>query len=178
VAAWRELVAAAGDRYASDLAMGARGLSGHWSDELKLLEVNLAKLEALVGATGTNAASKTVWKPAPQNASEMPRVEHTRSAVVRPGEPLRLTARVTAPSGIATVRLRYRHVTQFEDYKTLDMTRVGDSDEFVATVPGDFIVPQWDFMYFMEATARDGHGVQWPDLVKGAPYVVIQLTRD
>jgi hypothetical protein len=47
VAAWRELVAIAGDRYAFDLAMGARdhNLCGHWRDELKKLEGSLKELE-------------------------------------------------------------------------------------------------------------------------------------
>jgi hypothetical protein len=47
--------------------------------------------------------------------------------------------------------LRYRHVTQFEDYQTLEMQPMGDPDTYtyVATVPADFFLPQWDFMYFI-----------------------------
>jgi len=46
-----------------------------------------------------------------------------------------------------------------------------------ATVAGDFLVPQWDFMYFVEATDRAGEGVQWPDLALEAPYVIVRLHR-
>ena len=60
----------------------------------------------------------------------------------------------------------------------LDLQRTGDTDEFTATVPGGFLVPQWDFMYFIEATSRAGHGVQWPDLAVTAPYVIVKLQRD
>ena len=49
--------------------------------------------------------------------------------------------------------------------------------EFAATVPGDFLVPQWDFMYFIEATDRAGHGTMWPDLAKEQPYVIVKLER-
>jgi hypothetical protein len=180
VAAWRELVAVAGDRYAPDLAMGARNhnLCGHWRDELKALEAGLKDLEALVEQAGASQGGETVWEPAAVDPADLPRVEHTRPETVPPGGPLRLTVKATAPGGIATVRLRYRHVTQFEDYEALEMTRMGDTDEFAATVPGDFLVPQWDFMYFIEATARAGHGIQWPDLAQEAPYVVIALVRD
>ena len=180
IAAWRELVAVAGDHYAFDLAMGARDhhLCGHWRDELMSLEVSLKELEGQGSAAVMSENKEKVWTPAPVTVSAAPRVEHARPVGVRPGEPLRLTARVTAPGGIAAVRLRYRHVTQFEDYAALEMQRTSDTDEFTATVPGDFLVPQWDFMYFIEAIARDGQGIQWPDLAQEAPYVIIKLKRD
>ena len=203
VAAWRELVVIAGDRYAPDLAMGARNfsLAGHWRDELKKLEDDLKDLEAQCCPPDEAVLKEKVWSPAPAPTEIWPRVEHTPPNVERPviekeriggieifkpkpppvtippGEPLRLTARVTSPDGVASVRLRYRHVTQFEDYATLEMTRTGDSPDYTATVPGDFLVPQWDFMYFIEATDRAGHGVQWPDLAQEAPYVIVKLQR-
>jgi len=180
IAAWRELVTAAGDRYAPDLAMGARdhNLCGNWRDELKTLEAGLKELEKESAQPAATASQEKIWTPAPASVPAVPRVAHTRPVSVRPGEPLRLAVRVTAPAGITSVRLRYRHVTQFEDYATLEMQRTGDTDEFTATVPGDFLVPQWDFMYFVEATARAGHGVQWPDLAQEAPYVIVKLKRD
>ena len=167
----------AGDRYAPNLAMGARGLSGHWKDELGALETGLEELESQARTTGDVAAKAKTWSPAPPS-TQAPRVEHVRPATARPGEPLRLSARVNAPSGVASVNLRYRHVTQFEDYQTLAMTRAGDADEFTATVPGDFLVPEWDFMYFIEATDSAGQGVQWPDLAVEAPYVIVKLERN
>ena len=41
----------------------------------------------------------------------------------RPGEGLLVSARAEDPSGIKSLRLRYRHLTQMEDYLTADMTR-------------------------------------------------------
>lgn len=180
VAAWRELVLVAGDRYAPDLAMGARqhNLCGHWRDELEILEAGLKELETQSVSTGEVSVEENVWTPLPASAHVSPRIEHTRPATARPGEPLRLSARVTASSDVTSVVLRYRHVTQFEDYESLAMTRTGNADEFAATVPGQFLVPQWDFMYFIEATTRAGHGVQWPDLAREAPYVIVRLQRN
>ena len=32
-------------------------------------------------------------------------------------------------------------------------------------------------MYFIGATDKTGHGAQWPDLAKEAPYVIVKLER-
>jgi hypothetical protein len=176
VAAWRELVAVAGDRYAFDLAMGARNhdLCGHWRDELKKLEIHLKELEEQCCPPDEAVLKEKVWSP---QAGAPPLVAHERVRTARVGQPLRIVASVTAPSGVQSVRLRYRHVTQFEDYVALEMQPTGRSGEFAASVPGEFIVPQWDFMYFVEAIGRNGTGVQWPDLEKEMPYVIVKVER-
>jgi hypothetical protein len=92
-----------------------------------------------------------------------------------PLQPLRIVANVTDPSGVASVRVRYRHVTQFEDYETIEMQPTDEPGMYAATVPGDFFVPQWDFMYFIEAVDQAGNGVMWPDLAKEMPYVIVKL---
>ncbi len=177
--AWRELVAVAGDRYAFDLAMGARNhnLSGHWRDELKKLEVYFQELEDQCCPPDEAIMREKVWQPAASGDGRAPTVEHTRIANAPPGQPLRIVARVTDPAGVATVRLRYRHVTQFEDYATLELKPTGKPDEFAATVPGAVLVPQWDFMYFIEAIDRGGAGANWPDLAVEAPYVIVKMQR-
>ena len=53
----------------------------------------------------------------------------------------------------------------------------GTAGDFAATVPGAFLVPQWDFMYFIEATDKAGNGAMWPDFMKEAPYVFVKLQR-
>lgn len=178
VAAWRELVAVAGDRYTFDLAMGARNhsLCGHWRDELKKLEVNLKELEEQCCPPEEAVLKEKVWQP-PLADRRPPHIEHTRIATARVGRPLRIMARVTAPAGIDSVRVRYRHVTQYEDYETLAMTPTGEPGVFAATVPGDFLVPEWDFMYLFEVIDRAGNGAMWPDLAKEMPYVFVKLER-
>jgi hypothetical protein len=179
VAAWRELVAAAGDRYAFDLAFGARNydLCGHWRDELKKLEAYLKELEEQCCPPDEAVLKEKVWAPAANGDREPPQVQHERVRVAKPGEPLRIVARVSDASGVASVRLRYRHVTQFEDYATLDMTPTGAANEFAATVPGESIDPKWDFMYFLEVTDQAGNGANWPNLTKEAPYVIVKVER-
>jgi hypothetical protein len=177
VAAWRELVAAAGDYYTDDLAMGARNFSlcGHWRDELAKLEFNLKELEAQCCPPDDAVAKEKVWAPATAGDRTPPSVTHERLRLVHPGTPVRVAATVTDPSGVASVRLRYRHVTQFEDYATLEMKPTGEPGVFAATVPGDFIVPGWDFMYFLETIDRAGSGANWPDLAKEPPYVNVPV---
>ena len=179
VAAWRELVVIAGDRYNFDLAMGARNYSlcGHWRDELVKLEADQKELEAQCCPPEESVAKEKVWQPAAAGAPESPRIEGARIVEAKPGAPLRITAKVFSRDIVSSVKLRYRHVTQYEDYASLDMTPTGSLGEFAATVPGDFLVPQWDFMYLIEATDRAGHGAMWPDLLREQPYVFVKLDR-
>jgi len=106
-----------------------------------------------------------------------PACEHTPVSLARAGQSLRVTARVSDPSGIKWVRLRYRGVSQFQDYETLSMQRVGTSDEYETMVPGDKIISKWDFMYFFEVMDNAGNGKIYPDFEKETPYVVVKLQR-
>ena len=71
---------------------------------------------------------------------------------------MRVTLRADDPSGVKWVRLRYRHVTQFEDYQTAEMTKDSSSGLYSAVIPGDFIVSRWDLMYFVEVMDSRGNG--------------------
>jgi hypothetical protein len=179
VAAWRELVAAAGDHYAFDLAMGARGyhLSGHWRDELPVLETNLKKLEEQSRSLEDDEISETAWSPADGGDRTPPMVEASRITTAPVGAAIRVVVRATDPSGVRSLRLRYRHVTQYEDYIALDLQPTGRPDEFAATIPGEFVVAKWDVMYFVEAIDGAGNGTMWPDFRREAPYVFVHLQR-
>jgi hypothetical protein len=178
VAAWRELVAIAGDHYAPDLAMGARNydLCGNWSDELVKLEADLANLNAQCAKAEETAAAQ-VWNPATEGKFPPPVVEHDRIVAAPVGQPLRIVVRSTDPTGVQSLRLRYRHVTQFEDYATLDMQPTGRPDEYAATIPGEFLESKWDVMYFIEAINRAGTGTMWPDFTREPPCVFVKLQR-
>jgi hypothetical protein len=106
-----------------------------------------------------------------------PEVRLERPATARPGQALRVAARVTDPSGVRSVRLRFRHLTQFEDYRTLQMMLDQDSGLYETNIPGDFIVPQWDLIYFIEAVDGKGNGRIYPDLETETPYVVLPVSR-
>ena len=179
VAAWRDLVMAAGDQYTFNLAMGAcsKNLCGHWRDELAKLEANLGKLGELCRSTKDDASTMPAWMPRISGDLAPPAIEGERLGTAALGNPLRVVARVVDASGLQSVRLRYRHVTQYEDYVTLDMQPTGRPDEYAATIPLEFIDPQWDVMYFIEAVDRAGNGTHWPDFEREAPYLMVHLRR-
>ncbi|HVU33184.1 MAG TPA: hypothetical protein VHE61_07095 [Opitutaceae bacterium] len=174
VDAWRQLVQDAGDHYTFDLAMGARDfdLCGHWRDEFVKLEADLNDLEAQCQALPPTQAK--AWTPPEGSDQQPPVIEHQRIATAYPGRPIRIVAHVTAPSGVRSVIVKYRHVTQFEDYSTLVLAPTGQPGTYAGTIPGDAISPEWDFMYFLEAIDGAGNGTIWPDPMKEMPYVIVR----
>jgi hypothetical protein len=63
-------------------------------------------------------------------------------------------------------------VNQKEDYETLAMTQKGNTDAYSASIPGAFITPQWDLMYYIEIVDGRGTGKIYPDLEQETPYVM------
>ena len=106
---------------------------------------------------------------------EAPTVSHQPIQRARPGEPLTVRAEVRDPSGVKWVRLRYRSVTQQQDFHSLAMLPTGRPHEYEAFVPGAHLDPQWNFMYLIEAMDNDGNGRIHPDLNKETPYVMVDL---
>ena len=90
------------------------------------------------------------------------------------GAPINVAAFVHDPSGIASVRLRYRGVTQFDDYRSLEM-KPDVGDRYTVVVPADRIDPDWDFMYYIEAIDKSGNGKIYPDFERETPYIVVRL---
>ncbi len=180
IEAWRQIVATAGDVYASNLKFGPDNklLTGHWKDELRYLEQDLAVLEqqrsdyepegAATGAPEYKVAANT------DNAKFF-QVTLKPVTGAPAGESITINAEVSATAGVKWVRLRYRSVNQKEDYQTLEMLQSGDS--FEATVPADQINPRYDFMYFIEVMDNNGNGKIYPDFNIGQPYVVVKLDR-
>ncbi len=179
VAAWRDLVTAAGDRYTFDLAMGARkfDLCGHWRNELANLEYDLKELEAQCCPPDEAVVKEKIWQPATTGDRTPPRVEHERARRAKPGQPLIITARVTDPSGVQSVRVRYRPVTQFEDYASLDLLPTSAAGVYSVSIPATAFSPLYDFMYYLEVIDAAGNGATWPDLAKETPYVLVKVER-
>ncbi|MGC9349645.1 MAG: hypothetical protein ACP5JG_16020 [Anaerolineae bacterium] len=106
-----------------------------------------------------------------------PAVQHTPVSEAPASEALRIEATVTDPSGVKWVRLRYRSVTQYQDYRTLEMAPTDEADRYEATVPAEHVDPQWDIMYFIEAMDDAGNGCIHPDLEIETPYIIVRLVR-
>ena len=109
--------------------------------------------------------------------NDPPLLIHTPIITASPGIPLKISARVRDPNGVKWSRVRYRSVTQFEDFKTIEMKRIDGNDEFETVIPGNQLVEQWDFMYLFEVMDNNGNGKIYPDLEKQTPYVVVKLQR-
>lgn len=174
IAAWRGVVEAAGDVYSSELAFGVHrvGFPRHWKEELARLEAGLKTLEALDRSgprTGTDESGRTEFDP--------PQVVVDRPKAAKAGQDLAVTVQAKDASGVASVRLRYRHLTQWEDYQVAEMTLDEATGKYVGRIPGAFIVPQWDVMFFVEAINGKGQGRNYPDLEVEAPYVVVPVER-
>lgn len=175
IAAWKQIVDAASDVFSKDLAFGvhAVGFGRHWAEEYTLLTQDLDQLlvERAKAEGNPNVLHRTPRKaipPPPVVALDIPE-EAT------PGQPYRIV--VTPGDGIKSVRLRYRHVNQTEDYQALDMALNKNSGEYVARIPGPFVVARWDLMYYIEVLGANGSGRIYPDMETGAPYVIVPVNR-
>lgn len=90
-------------------------------------------------------------------------------------KPLNITARVKDLSGVQWVRLRYRHLTQFEDFETVEMKLDSQTGFYTGQIPASFITPSWDIMYFIETMDEVGNGRQFPDFEIETPYVIVKI---
>ncbi|HWB86325.1 MAG TPA: hypothetical protein VG675_19440 [Bryobacteraceae bacterium] len=112
-----------------------------------------------------------------QSDTTPPSLTSTPVETARPEQPLRIVAQVQDPSGVRWVRLRYRSVNQYQDYRTLQMLPSGKAGQYQAEIPGEQIPARWDFQYFFEVMDNQGNGKIYPDADKETPYVVVKLDR-
>jgi len=187
IEAWEKIVEAAGDVYNDNLMMGLpdSGLSGHWKDELVALKKGLNGLQQerenfrpVVTHDNSSIARILAGKTSPSSDDEAPAVMHKPVTSAPAEKPLTITAEVRDPSGVKSVRLRYRSVSQYQDYRTLDMSPTGKKDQYQAVIPAEHVVPKWNLMYFIEVIDGRGNGKIYPDLEKETPYVVVKLRRE
>jgi len=125
---------------------------------------------------GGRTARPPVWVTITAD-SQPPRVELMQVTAAEPGRDLRVTARVEDAAGVKSARLRFRHLTQYEDYQSLDMSLDAASGLYAANIPASFVDPKWDLMFFVEALDNHGNGRMYPDLEVEMPYVVVPVKR-
>lgn len=129
------------------------------------------------GDTGSGQVRTEPISVVVTNDNEPPQVKHKHINSAYAGKPITITANVRDPGGVKWVRLLYRSVTQFQDYKTLEMVKTDKKDEYKAVVPGEDVEAKWDFMYLIEVMDKNGNGKIYPDLEHETPYVVVKLKR-
>ncbi len=179
LSAYREAVAAAGNFYRTDLDVSVSD-TGHWRDELALLEKALVELKQQP-ATGTAPMPALDFRDAADG--EPPVVQHAAIASAKPSQPIVIEATITDASDVKWARVRYRGQTQFQNYQTIEMTRSGD--RFTAIIPAakfdevtEFLPAtgaKWDFMYLIETMDTKRNGAIWPDFEQTTPYVFVSL---
>jgi hypothetical protein len=171
--AWASIVKTAGDVYAPSLPFGATPyFPRHWRDELDRIKSDLDKLIASRPAEDRSGAR---MPSPPPLKSPLPDVTIDRAAAADAGRDLTVTAHVTG-APVRSVTLRYRHLTQYEDYRAVAMTAAKDG-AFSARIPGSFVTRDWDVMYFVEVITKDGAGRNYPDLDHETPYVIVPVRR-
>ena len=135
-----------------------------------------ADLDTLIASRPAAGSSTTSPFPAPPELkAPLPALTIDPAGAADPGRDVIVTARVAPGVAIRSARLRYRHVTQYEDYASVEMTR--DGATLSARIPGAFVTPAWDVMYFIEVVTVDGRGRNYPDLDRETPYVVLSVRR-
>jgi hypothetical protein len=107
--------------------------------------------------------------------NQPPTLQQTPIASAEPLKPLRITAHVEDPSGVKWVHLRYRGVSEFQDFQELDMLPTGNGNEYQATIPAKDLDPQFDLMYLFEVMDNAGNGKIYPDMAKETPYIVVNV---
>ncbi len=178
---WRRIITAAGDVYPPTLKFGVQrvGFPRHWKEELPKLEAGLEELRKRPSRDSlTEPERRRLLQHAVKVSEDPPLeicVERVRRAV--PGQDLAVTAAVDSETPLRWVHLCYRHLTQFEDYKTTKMSLDPASGKYVGTIPGSCIAPEWDLMYFVEALPENAPGRTAPDLEQAMPYVIVPVTR-
>jgi hypothetical protein len=88
---------------------------------------------------------------------------------------LRIAVDVEDPSGVKWVRLRYRGLSEHQDFQVLNMLPTGQGSEYEATILGENIDPHFDMMYFIEVMDNVGNGKIYPNLYKETPYTVVKI---
>jgi hypothetical protein len=180
VKAWSDIVASAGDFYIDNMSFGPveRRFPHHWKDELTILQRDFDQLVAeRAKATGKpGAAPVGVRKYDPSVLPPVATLLKPSGPAV-PARDFRVNARVSAPSGVKTILLRYRHVNQHENYETAIMTRDPKTGLYSAAIPATYIDPKYDLIYFIEIVDQKGTGRIYPDLDVETPYVMIPVAR-
>ncbi|WP_143525131.1 hypothetical protein [Labilibacter marinus] len=202
IGAWEKIVKVADGVYGENLRFGSKAMSTegaalyeaekgkpyweihprsfpeNWAEELTKLQEGLAELKKLKGENSLNKATHQkliAGMEARPRSSLVAEVVKSKSAV--PGKDYKIQIKVTEANKVDKIRLRYRHLTQFEDYKSVDMLQGLAENIFEASIPGAFIEQRWDLMYFVEIIDSEGGGIRMPDFDKEMPYVIVHIKR-
>jgi len=144
---------------------------------LDRLESDFQRLASARQALPSPTGTKTVPHSASAPGGTLPVARLANDTAAAVGRDFLVSAAVTPSTDIKWVRLRYRHLTQYEDYETAAMTFDPATRTYKGHIPASFINPKWDLMYFVEVMDARGRGRMYPDLERETPYVVVSVQR-
>jgi hypothetical protein len=102
-------------------------------------------------------------------------VDHTPVTACKSGTDVTINAVVDSALPIRKAILHYSYVNQFEKMEDIEFAHNGN--EYSAVIPGSYIVPHWDLLYYFEFVDELGSGIIYPDFREQTPYWVIN-TRE
>jgi len=193
--AWADLAETAKDPYVHDITYGYDYFQhGHWLDRLPAMDDDIADMEQLLkSATGTLIQGRQPAKTDPKTIKQAMHTVFTKSkpddhpplanlhepaASFQRGQPLTVVvanSKGNSFSGIAGLRLHYRHVNQGEFWQAAEMRR--GREGFSATIPADYTDSPFPLQYYFQI--RNDAGKAWlqPGLKPGwhgQPYYFVR----
>lgn len=178
--AWQAIAARTSGVYVKDLTFGRdRYLRGHWADRLPAMETDRADMQkarpAVVPAAGGGDGSSgaaTFLAALSAAPTPRPRCQHTPPSRFTRGAPLPVEL---SAEGLASARLRYRHVNQAEEYRSAEMSP--DGSRFRSQIPGDYTDSRYPLLYFFEVRDAGGRTSLFPGLepeLSNQPYFIVR----
>lgn len=106
-----------------------------------------------------------------------PRIHHEPVTSATPGADVTVRASVVADGPVARAVLHYRYANQYHDWRRVAMHE--SKDGWSAAIPGDYVIPDWDLMYYIEVVDDTGAGTLAPggDDLMEIPYWVVTPLR-
>jgi hypothetical protein len=171
--AWADL-AAKGKVYVSDISYGPQPhLRGHWLDRLPAIDQDITDMETAQPETTGKSAAQAIAAVRARPQRTMPVCRHAPAKSFRPGEPLEIALAFTR-EGDRSVVLHYRHVTQAESWRSVEMQR--RDRPYRAAIDKDYTRTPYPLQYYFEigeAKAKTIYPGFAPDLAN-VPYFVVE----
>ncbi|MCL4540211.1 MAG: hypothetical protein M1378_11555 [Bacteroidetes bacterium] len=177
---WIELADSAKDVYERDITYGGEDfLRGHWLDRLPAIDEDIDFMRNILKQTPvSDSAQPENVRLAIQEALGRPKRTFVKCLHSQPdhfnaGQPLDVELSVERPVG--SVRLYYRHVTQAERFKSVEMDQSGKS--FRATIPAEYTETLYPLQYYFELRDTPENAWLYPGLtpkLTQEPYYVVR----
>ncbi|MFB6140380.1 MAG: hypothetical protein ABEJ26_08105 [Halosimplex sp.] len=185
--AWRSLADRGESTYHDDLVFGrgaANADAGNWTDRLVEMDADVAELERLLDEERLEPAGSPAALPDGGSGDAFGPFPHPPFDAELPeahpaDEDLDVAVRTGELDGAETVRLHYRRANQREGaFESVAMTRTDRGYE--ATVPAEYLSPEFDLLVYVSATDADGDAAVYPGLYHpehSMPYFVVETRR-